>query len=57
MTLRVRKSDVDAFSQDKMSLKEFQKKAAVQSYVGSAPDGSPAAWNQMSVFTEPTYAK
>lgn len=39
LTIRVRKSDVDAFAKDKMSLDEFRKKARIMSYVSGEFSG------------------
>jgi hypothetical protein len=36
LTLRVRKSDVDAFAHNKLSLEEFRKKARWATYVGAS---------------------
>ena len=40
MTIRVKKSDVDAFAKGKLDLDEFRKKAKVSTYMGNAEAGS-----------------
>jgi hypothetical protein len=39
MTIRVRKSDADAFAKEKLSLEEFRKKARFNSYLASVGEG------------------
>jgi len=39
MTIRVKKSDVDAFAKGKQTLEEFRKRAKVTTYVGNADGG------------------
>jgi hypothetical protein len=39
MTIRVKKSDIDAFAKSKQSLEEFRKKAKVTTYAGNADSG------------------
>ena len=41
MTIRVKKSDVDAFSKGKLNLQEFQNKAKVAVYAGPTISGAP----------------
>lgn len=43
LTIRVRKSDVDAFAKGKLTPEEFQRKAALMSYAGALGGGSSAA--------------
>ena len=41
MTIRVKKSDVDAFAKGAMTLEAFRKQAQVVSYAGSLEGGMP----------------
>ena len=36
MTVRVRKSDAEAFAKGKMNFKQFEQKATIAAYLGSA---------------------
>ncbi len=49
MTLRVKKSDADAYAQDKLSDDEFRKKASIQTYFRK-PDASNSANNFMQIL-------
>jgi len=48
MTIRVKKSDADAFAKGKLNLDDFRKKASITSYFGDA-----GAWSGGSVFGAP----
>ena len=39
LTIRVKKSDADAFAKGKQTLEEFRKKAKITAYVGNADGG------------------
>ncbi len=39
LTIRVKKSDADAFAKDKLTLEEFRKKAKITVYIGNADGG------------------
>src|SRR5206468_8847635 len=39
LTIRVKKSDADAFAKDKLTLEEFRRKAKITAYVGNADGG------------------
>jgi hypothetical protein len=44
LTIRVKKADVDALAASKLTSDEFQKRAAVHTYVGNAANVPPAEW-------------
>ena len=45
MTIRVKKSDADAFAKGKLSLEDFRKKASITTYAGDT-----GSWGGGSVF-------
>jgi hypothetical protein len=46
LTIRVKKSDADAFSKGKLNLEQFQQKASINAYVGTSIES--AAWQTTS---------
>jgi len=48
LTIRVKKSDADAFAKDKLSLEDFRKKASITTYAGDT-----GGWSGAAVFGTP----
>ncbi|HKS36944.1 MAG TPA: hypothetical protein VJW76_07135, partial [Verrucomicrobiae bacterium] len=46
LTIRVKKSDADAFSKSRLNLEQFQQKATINAYIGAVTGGS--AWQSNS---------
>ena len=43
MTIRIKKSDADAYAKNRLDLDEFRKRAKITSYIGNAETGGSSA--------------